>query len=103
MPITVPIDDIVFAWNNYLECIHRQYYLEHGTADCQRTGHWPNWRRYFKACAKRDYDITVLDNKGRPLGLHQNTSIGSFVFADEGMLTQFLLKYSDIKEPYESF
>ena len=93
MAITVPFDDIVFAWNNYLKSIHRAY-LDLGTRPVWY-GVWPNWRAYLTEAALRDYSITVLNDHGTKLELYQSSDIGSLVFNNDSELTRFLLTFAD--------
>lgn len=89
MSVSVPIDDVVCAWNDYLKSIHGDF------AHVQsRIGSWVNWRIHIADSAKRDFGITILTDKGRRLDPYTNAAVGSLVFADEAALTQFLLKFS---------
>lgn len=89
MAITVPFDDIAFAWNNYLKSIH-QAYLDRGTWSGM-----PAWRAYLAEAALRDYSITVLNDRGTKIELYYSSDIGSLVFNDESELTRFLLTFAD--------
>ena len=89
MAITVPFDDIAFAWNNYLKSIHRAY------LDCGTWRSHPGWRAYLVETAMRDYSITVLNDHGTKIELYQSSDIGALMFNNEVELTRFLLTFAD--------
>ena len=95
MAITVPFDNIAFAWNNYLKGIHQAYLdldTQLGWGGMLRL---PAWRAYLTEAALRDYSITVLNDHGTKIDLYQSSVIGSLVFNDESELTRFLLTFAD--------
>lgn len=92
MSVSVPIDDIVGAWNEYLKSIHGSYTALEDLPS--RTGPWINWRIHIANSAKRDFGITILTDNERRLDPYTNAAVGSLVFAEEAALTQFLLKFS---------
>lgn len=92
MSVSVSIDDIAGAWNDYLKSIHGAYTALKDLP--ARTGALVHWRIHIADSAKRDFGITILTDKGRRLDPYTNAAVGSLVFAEEAALTQFLLKFS---------
>lgn len=93
MPVSVPIDDIAGAWNNYLKNI-RSFHAALEDLPL-RPGPWPNWLILITNMAERDFGITILTDNGRKLDPYTDSTIGALEFAEEAALTQFLLKFSD--------
>lgn len=101
MPVSVPIDDIVFAWNNYLKSIYPEFIaLGNNPVELQqvrqrRMSPWPAWRTYIAAAANSDYGITILNAQDNKLCTTRDSTIHAIVFDHETQLTQFLLKFGD--------
>ena len=94
MAVTVPIDELVLAWNNYLKSIHRGY------VELWDDGHTlprarSRWWLYFTTSARRDYGITVLTDSSEKDDPHRPLAIGALMFNNEVELTRFLLTFAD--------